>query len=62
VLATRGINLVKLESRPYRPKPWDYVFYVDFDGHIADPQIHEAMEELRARAEFLKILGSYPRA
>ena len=62
VLATRGINLVKIESRPYRPKPWDYVFYVDFDGHIADPRINEAMEELRARAEFLKILGSYPRA
>jgi prephenate dehydratase len=62
VLATRGINLVKIESRPYRPKPWDYVFYVDFDGHIAEAQIHEAMEELRTRAEFLKILGSYPRA
>ena len=62
VLATRGINLVKIESRPYRPKPWDYVFYVDFDGHVADPRIREAMDELRARAEFLKILGSYPRA
>jgi prephenate dehydratase len=62
VLATRGINLVKIESRPYRPKPWDYVFYVDFDGHIAEPQIREAMDELRSRAEFLKILGSYLRA
>ncbi len=61
-LATRGINLVKLESRPFRPKPWDYVFYVDFDGDIADANIRAAMEELRARAEFLKILGSYRRA
>ena len=62
VLATRGINLVKIESRPYRPKPWDYVFYVDFDGHIDDPKVREAMDELRTRSEFVKILGSYPRA
>ena len=62
VLATRSINLVKIESRPYRPKPWDYVFYVDFDGHIDQPVVREAMAELRSRSEFLKILGSYPRA
>ena len=61
-LATRHINLVKLESRPYRPKPWDYVFYVDFDGNVADANIREAMDDLKTRAEFLKILGSYPRA
>ncbi len=60
--ATRGINLVKIESRPYRPKPWDYVFYVDFDGHLMDANIREAIDELRVRAIFVKILGSYPRA
>lgn len=60
--ATRGVNLVKIESRPYRPKPWDYVFYVDFDGHIDDAHIREALNELRARAQFVKMLGSYPRA
>ncbi|MBI3734325.1 MAG: prephenate dehydratase, partial [Chloroflexi bacterium] len=58
VLATRGINLVKIESRPYRPKPWDYVFYVDFDGHTADGPIRDALDDLRSRAQFLKILGS----
>ena len=60
--ATRGVNLVKIESRPYRLKTWDYVFYCDFDGHIEDEHIHAALEDLRERASFLKILGSYPRA
>ena len=61
-LATRGINLVKLESRPYRPKPWDYVFYVDFDGRLEDEPVRAAMAELQGRAQFLKVLGSYPRS
>lgn len=56
----RNINLVKIESRPSRKKPWDYYFYVDFTGHIEDPVIAEAMQDLREHCPFVKWLGSYP--
>jgi chorismate mutase/prephenate dehydratase len=61
-LATRKINLTKIESRPTRQKPWEYNFYVDFDGHHQDGIIKEALERLENSAIFLKILGSYPKA
>jgi prephenate dehydratase len=61
-LATRQINLVKIESRPGRKRPWDYTFYVDIDGHMHDPQIKEALEDLHRQTTFLRILGSYPRS
>jgi len=60
--ATRGINLTKLESRPRRNRPWQYVFYLDFEGHWQDPQCQEALVGLLARAAFVKLLGSYPAA
>ncbi len=60
--ATRGINLIKLESRPSRNQPWQYVFYVDFEGHVEDPTCRAALSDLLFQTTFLKILGSYPRA
>ena len=60
--ATRDINLTKLESRPSRDKLWEYIFYVDFEGHIDDKVCREAVAELKRKAKFIKILGSYPRA
>jgi len=60
--ANRNINLTKLESRPSKKKPWEYVFYVDFEGHVDDKVCREAIEDLRGRTNFLKVLGSYPRA
>jgi len=60
--ATRDINLTKLESRPSRDKPWEYIFYVDFEGHIDDKVCQEALAELKEKTNFIKILGSYPRA
>jgi len=60
--ATRGINLTKLESRPRRGRPWEYVFYVDFEGHWQDPPCREALLGLLQRASFVKLLGSYPAA
>lgn len=60
--ATRGINLTKLESRPSKNKPWEYIFYVDFEGHLGDKLYHEAIEEMEHRTAFTKVLGSYPSA
>ncbi len=58
--AKRGINLTKIESRPTRARPWQYHFYVDFEGHIGDDKIREALSELAAKSILLKVLGSYP--
>lgn len=60
--ASRGINLTKLESRPDRRDPWHYVFYVDLEIHRDDPACRDALDSLRSRTSFLKVLGSYPAA
>lgn len=57
-----GINMSKLESRPRRDKPWSYLFYIDIEGHIDDPEVAAAMTELMRKAAFVKYLGSYPAA
>jgi len=62
VFATRNINLTKLESRPSRTKPWEYVFYADFEGNLDGKVYQEAMKELQKETTFIKILGSYPQA
>lgn len=58
----RKINLTKIESRPTRQKPWEYNFYLDFEGHRTEKNCTEALKALQEKAAFLKILGSYPRA
>ncbi|MBU4299228.1 prephenate dehydratase [Patescibacteria group bacterium] len=60
--AKRKINLTKIESRPIMGKPWEYHFYLDFEGHQEDKKIREALEELKEKTLFIKILGSYPTA
>ena len=60
--ASRNINLTKLESRPTRQKPWQYNFYLDFEGHREDKSAREALENLEKTSIFVKILGSYPKA
>jgi prephenate dehydratase len=60
--ATRGINLTKLESRPRRDRPWEYMFYVDFEIHHESAEGRAALAELGAVTAFLRVLGSYPRA
>lgn len=59
VFAAHDLNLTKLESRPRRGKPFEYLFYLDFEGDAAQPGPHAALEELAARTSFLKVLGSY---
>lgn len=56
-----GINLTKIESRPSRTKSWEYIFFIDIEGHIQDGPVKEALEELSHYAAFMKVLGSYPR-
>ncbi|HEY5975375.1 MAG TPA: ACT domain-containing protein, partial [Geobacteraceae bacterium] len=60
--AKRGINLSKIESRPLKKKAWEYIFFLDLLGHVNDQVIAEAVQELRGYCQFLKVLGSYPKA
>ena len=61
-LASKDINLTKIESRPTRQKPWEYNFYLDFEGHREDEAAQEALESLEKTSLFVKVLGSYPKA
>lgn len=56
------LNLTKIESRPMKSKAWEYIFFLDIEGHIATPQVAEAVEELQEYCQFVKVLGSYPKA
>lgn len=58
--ARRNINLTKIESRPRRNRPWEPVFYLDFEGHWQDTPCQEALTQLLQKASFVKMLGSYP--
>lgn len=60
--ARRRISMTRIESRPSRQGVWEYVFFLDIDGHAQDPNIAEALDELSRQAAFLKWLGSYPKA
>jgi chorismate mutase/prephenate dehydratase len=61
-LARHGVSMTRFESRPARTGLWEYLFFVDFAGHEADPPVAAALTELKIRAPFLKLLGSYPAA
>jgi prephenate dehydratase len=58
--ALREIDLTKIESRPIEGRPWEYAFYVDVVGNIAEDPLASALENLRSIAELVKVLGSYP--
>jgi prephenate dehydratase len=59
--ALRDLNLTKIESRPLRGKPWEYLFYLDFLGRVDAPAAQNALGHLRELADVLKVLGCYPR-
>ena len=61
-LARHGVSMTKFESRPSKQGLWDYVFFVDIEGHQADAKVKAALQECAARASMLKVLGSYPAA
>ena len=58
--ASHGLNLTKIESRPSRRKAWEYIFFVDIEGHVEEDRVRKALEEIKSRCLFLKVLGSYP--
>ncbi|MDZ4799909.1 MAG: prephenate dehydratase [Bryobacteraceae bacterium] len=60
-LSLRDINLIKIESRPLRGKPWEYLFYLDFEGRTTDPRVEKALGHLSELADFIRVLGCYPR-
>ena len=59
--ALNKINLTKIESRPSRRKAWDYIFFVDLEGHLMDKRVGKAIKELEKECRYLKVLGSYPK-
>jgi len=60
--AEAGINLNRLDARPSGRKVWDYVFFLDMEGHIEEQKVADAIERLKKDCMFLKVLGSYPRS
>ena len=60
ILANKHINMTKLESRPTKETPWEYNFYMDFEGHRTEKRCREILRELKQKALFMRILGSYP--
>lgn len=61
-LARHGVSMTRIESRPSRRGMWDYVFFIDIEGHALSEPVKSALAELQQQAAMLKILGSYPRA
>jgi prephenate dehydratase len=59
--ALRDLSLTKIESRPLRGKPWEYLFYLDFLGRVDSPNAQNALNHLREIADFLRVLGCYPK-
>ncbi len=60
VLSAHGLNLTLIQSRPMRGQPWQYVFFMDFEGHREEEAVQMALEELQGHCSLLKVLGSYP--
>ena len=60
--STHGVNMSRLESRPARTGQWEYYFYIDLEGHQQDEKLAKAVAELRDKAPFVKVFGSYPAA
>ncbi len=61
-LSRHGVSMTRIESRPSRKRKWDYVFFLDLDGHAEDEHVRKALDEIKAKASLFKVLGSFPKA
>ncbi len=61
-IAENGLSMTRIESRPSRSGLWQYLFFIDIDGHQSDPVVAKALAEIEQQASIMKILGSYPKA
>jgi chorismate mutase/prephenate dehydratase len=61
-LSKHGVNMTRIESRPSRKRKWDYVFFLDLDGHADDAPVGKALAEIKTKASLFKVLGSFPKA
>ena len=61
-IARHGVSMTKIESRPSRASKWDYVFFVDVEGHAEEPNLAAALEDMAKVSKLSRVLGSYPRA
>jgi chorismate mutase/prephenate dehydratase len=61
-MAERGISMTRIESRPSRRGRWDYVFFVDIEGHRKEPNVAATLQVLEQKATQFRVLGSYPKA
>src|SRR5580698_4263884 len=61
-LAKYRISMTRIESRPSHRRKWDYVFFIDFEGHADEPHVAKALADLKKRSSLFRVLGSYPRA
>jgi len=61
-LANHDVSMTRIESRPSRRRNWDYVFFIDIDGHAEESPAREALAELQERSSLFRVLGAYPRA
>ena len=60
--ARNGVNLSSIQSRPIKGKPWEYLFFVDMEGHVTEASVQAALDEAGSVAHSSKLLGSFPRA
>jgi chorismate mutase/prephenate dehydratase len=58
--ADNRINMLTIESRPLKGRPWEYVFFLDVAGHVSEPRMTRALDALRPRCVSLRVLGTYP--
>ncbi len=61
-IATHGVSMTRIESRPSRRQNWDYVFFIDFEGHAEEPPLKDALAELEQNSSLFRLIGAYPKA
>lgn len=61
-LADNGLSMTRIESRPSKSGLWQYLFFIDIDGHVSEPSVAKALDEINKKSSLMKILGSYPKA